>query len=145
MKGRTTSASFARPLVPFKAARQNGVDLMRGPWGALRYAGHNLSATEGWLCPWLCVPQHILHTHLKEEFSMALQEEILEQSAQIKTDSPTRCREQRNLRTVPEVHSVVRNLLRSAIHEEASVKTKEQDELGTSQTSIRHHPRSGAP
>jgi hypothetical protein len=32
-----------------------------------------------------------------------------------------------------------------AIHEEASVKTKEQDEHGTSQTSIRHHPRCGAP
>ena len=29
--------------------------------------------------------------------------------------------------------------LRSDIHEEASVKTKEQDEFGTSQTSIRHH------
>ena len=35
----------------------------------------------------------------------------------------------------------LRNLLRSDIHEEASVKTKEQDEHGTSQTSIRHHPR----
>src|SRR5262249_56394198 len=33
------------------------------------------------------------------------------------------------------------NLLRSDIHEEASVKTKEQDEYGTSQTSIRHHPQ----
>jgi hypothetical protein len=33
------------------------------------------------------------------------------------------------------------NLLRSDIHEEASVKTKEQDEHGTSQTSIRHHPQ----
>jgi hypothetical protein len=32
-------------------------------------------------------------------------------------------------------------LLRSDIHEEASVKTKEQDDHGTSQTSIRHHPR----
>lgn len=31
------------------------------------------------------------------------------------------------------------------LHEEASVKTEEQDELGTSQTSIRHHPQSGAP
>jgi hypothetical protein len=30
---------------------------------------------------------------------------------------------------------------RSDIHEEASVKTKEQDEYGTAQTSIRHHPR----
>ena len=30
---------------------------------------------------------------------------------------------------------------RSDIHEEASVKTKEQDEHGTSQTSIRHHPQ----
>src|SRR5215470_8860472 len=33
-----------------------------------------------------------------------------------------------------------RRTLRSAIHEEASVKTKEQDEYGTSQPSIRHHP-----
>jgi len=31
--------------------------------------------------------------------------------------------------------------LRTDIHEEASVKTKEQDDYGTSQTSIRHHPR----
>ena len=30
---------------------------------------------------------------------------------------------------------------RSDIHEEASVKTKEQDEYGTAQTSIRHHPQ----
>ncbi len=29
----------------------------------------------------------------------------------------------------------------SDIHEEASVKTKEQDDHGTAQTSIRHHPR----
>jgi len=35
----------------------------------------------------------------------------------------------------------LRNLFRSDIHEEASVKTKEQDDHGTSQTSIRHHPR----
>src|SRR5262249_6516475 len=34
-----------------------------------------------------------------------------------------------------------RSAPRSDIHEEASVKTKEQDEHGTSQTSIRHHPR----
>jgi hypothetical protein len=34
----------------------------------------------------------------------------------------------------------VPSALRPDIHEEASVKTKEQDEHGTSQTSIRHHP-----
>src|SRR5262249_50656355 len=34
-----------------------------------------------------------------------------------------------------------RNLRRTDIHEEASVKTKEQDDYGTAQTSIRHHPQ----
>jgi hypothetical protein len=33
------------------------------------------------------------------------------------------------------------NLLQSNIHEEASVKTQEQDEHGTTQTSIQHHPQ----
>ena len=38
-------------------------------------------------------------------------------------------------------HQFSQFLLRSDIHEEASVKTKEQDDHGTSQTSIRHHPQ----